>query len=74
MYIVSAFFYIFDLAVKRSRLTQGHHLNSLVVLEFPVLRSKFEGHRSNEFVEEDLLFFFIIYQHGGHVGHVTWTI
>ena len=38
-----------------------------------MLHTKFEGHQSIG-SGEDFLRFFIIYGHGGHVGHVTLLI
>ena len=39
-----------------------------------MLQTKFQGHRSIGSGEEDFLRFFTIYEHGGHVGHVTQLI
>ena len=39
-----------------------------------MLHTKFQGHWSIGSGEEDFLRFFIIYGHGGHVGHVTQLI
>ena len=40
-----------------------------------MLHAKFQDHRTFGSGEEDLLRFFpIIYGHGSHLGHVTWTI
>ena len=42
-----------------------------------MLRAKFQDHRTSGSGEEDFLRFlvlFTIYGHGGHLGHVTWTI
>ena len=35
-----------------------------------MLHAKFQDHRTSSSGEED----FTIYGHGGHLGHVTWTI
>ena len=35
-----------------------------------MLHAKFQDHRTSGSGE----FFFTIYGHGGHLGHVTWTI
>ena len=43
-------------------------------LESPTLHTKFRGIRSTGSGEEDFLKVFTIYGHGGHLGHVTWTI
>ena len=43
----------------------------LVVLGYQMLHTKFQGHRSINSGEEDFLRFFNIYEHGGHLGHVT---
>ena len=39
-----------------------------------MLQAKFQDHRTSDSGEEDFLRFFTIYGHGGHLGHVTWTI
>ena len=39
-----------------------------------MLHAKFQDHRTSGSGEEDFLRFFTIYGHGGHLGHVTWTI
>ena len=39
-----------------------------------MLHAKFQDHRTSGSGEEDFLSFFTIYGHGGHLGHVTWTI
>ena len=39
-----------------------------------MLHAKFQDHRTSDSGEEDFLRFFTIYGHGGHLGHVTWTI
>ena len=36
--------------------------------------TKFRGNWPTGSGEEDLLKVFAIYSHGGHLGHVTWTI
>ena len=41
--------------------------------ESPMLHTKFHWNRSTGSREEDLKVFTII-GHGGHLGHVTWTI
>ena len=46
----------------------------LVVLEYLMLYTSFQGHRLFGSREEDFLKVFTIYGHGGHIGHVTWTI
>ena len=38
-----------------------------------MLHVKFQNHRSSG-SGEDFLKVFAIYSHGGHLGHVTWTI
>ena len=38
-----------------------------------MLHAKFQDHRTSGSGEK-YLFFFTIYGHGGHLGHVTWTI
>ena len=39
-----------------------------------MLCTKFLNHRLSGSGEEDFLKVFAIYSHGGHLGHVTWTI
>ena len=39
-----------------------------------MLHTKFHGNRPAGSGEEDFLKVFTIYGHGGHLGHVTWTI
>ena len=39
-----------------------------------MLHAKFQDHRISGSGEEDFLKVFTIYGHGGHLGHVTWTI
>ena len=42
-----------------------------------MLHAKFQNHRSSGFTgfrEEDFFKVFVIYSHGGHLGHVTLTI
>ena len=39
-----------------------------------MLHVKFQENRSSGSGEGDFLKVFIIYGHGGHLGHVTWTI
>ena len=39
-----------------------------------MLHAKFQDHRTSNSGEEDILKVFTIYGHGGHLGHVTWTI
>ena len=39
-----------------------------------MLHAKFQDHRTSDSGGEDFLRFFTIYGHGGHLGHVTWTI
>ena len=43
---------------------------NLVVLEHPMLHTKFQGHRLFGSREEDFLKF-LLYGHGGHLGHKT---
>ena len=51
---------MFDLAENRSRSNQVHHSNNLVLLEYSMLYTKFQG--------------FTIYGHGGHLGPVLQLI
>ena len=46
--------------------TQGHHLKTLVALEYPMLYTKFQGHRQRSSKEEDLLSFV------PYMGMVMW--
>ena len=39
-----------------------------------MLHAKFQDNRTSGSGEEDLFKVFTIYGHGGHLGHVTWTI
>ena len=39
-----------------------------------MLHVKLQNHRPPGSGEEDFLKVFAIYSHGGHLGHVTWTI
>ena len=41
--------------------------------ESPMLHTKVRGNRPSGSREEDFWRVFIIYGHGGHLGHVTWT-
>ena len=46
----------------------------MVVLGYPMLHTKFQGHWSVGSGEEESLKVFTIYGHGGHIGHVTLTV
>ena len=39
-----------------------------------MLHAKFQDHRISGSGEEEFFKVFSIYGHGGHLGHVTWTI
>ena len=39
-----------------------------------MLHTKFQDHRPSGSGKENIKGFFAIYSHGGHLGHVTWTI
>ena len=39
-----------------------------------MLHAKFQDHRTSGSGEVDFFKVFTIYGHGGHLGHVTWTI
>ena len=39
-----------------------------------MIHSKFQDHRTSDSGEDDFFKVFTIYGHGGHLGHVTWTI
>ena len=65
----------FDLAVNLSRSTQGQHLNKLGSTR--ALDAAYQVSRSSAFwFRRRRSFFkvFIIYGHGGHLGHVTRTV
>ena len=47
---------------------------NFVDLHSLMLHVKFQNHRPSDSEEEDFNFFFAIYSHGGHLGHVTLTI
>ena len=47
---------------------------NFVELHCLMLHAKFQNHRPSGSGEENLLKVFAIYSHGGHLGHVTWTI
>ena len=47
---------------------------NFVELESPMLHAAFPYHRTSGSGEEDFFKVFTIYGHGGHLGHVTWTI
>ena len=53
--------------------TGGVHMY-VVVLEHPMLHTKFQGHQPFGSGEDDFFKGFTIYGHGGHLGHVTWTV
>ena len=46
---------------------------NLVVLEHPMLYTKFQGHQPFQFWRRRFFKVFAIYGHGGHLGHVTGT-
>ena len=39
-----------------------------------MLHAKFQNRRPSGSGQKDFLKVFAIYRHGGHLGHVTWTI
>ena len=39
-----------------------------------MLQVKFQDHTTSGTGEEDFVKVFTLYEHGGHLGHVTWTI
>ena len=47
---------------------------NFVDLHSLMLHAKFQNHRPSGSEEEDFLKVFVIYSHGGHLGHVTLTI
>ena len=47
---------------------------NVVELESPILHAKFQDHRIWFWRKRRVLKVFIIYGHGGHLGHLTWTI
>ena len=65
----------FDLAIERSRSSEGLSWTIFVVLVYSLLHTMFQlqDHRQIDYREENLQIF-TIYAHGGHVGHVIKTI
>ena len=47
---------------------------NLVVLQYLMLHTNFQGNQLFGSREEDFFKVFTIYGYGGHIGHVTWTI
>ena len=47
---------------------------NFVDLRSLMLYAKIQNHRPSGSEEEDFKFFFDIYSHGGHLGHVSLTI
>ena len=48
---------------------------NFVELHCPMVHAKFQNHRPSGYGEDFFIkFFFAIYSHGDHLGHVTWTI
>ena len=47
---------------------------NFVELHCLMLYAKFQSHRPSGSGDEDFNVFFYFYSHGGHLGHVTWTI
>ena len=47
---------------------------NLIWFEHPMLHTKFQGHRPFGSGKKDFFKIFIIYWHGGHLGHVTCTV
>ena len=39
-----------------------------------MLHTNFQGHQPFGSGEEDFFKVLTIYRHGGHLGHVTWTV
>ena len=62
------------------KIGQGHPKVMIYInfVELPslMLHAKFQNHKPSGSGEEDFksFFFFAIYSHGGHLGHVTLTI
>ena len=54
--------------------SHSHDLYQLVELLSLNLHAKFQNHWPSGSGEEDFLKVFALYSHGGHLGHVTWTI
>ena len=50
------------------------HIINFVELHCLMLHAKFQNQRPSGSGEEDFQKVFAIYSHGGHLGHVTWTI
>ena len=61
----------------RARSSQGYDLHVHKLCSAPLpdasLHAKFQNQRPSG-SREDFLKVFAIYSHGGHLGHVTWTI
>ena len=58
-------------------LNYGHHLNKFGSFQSPHNTCQFHGNQPSSPEEKDLDLFRlvnIIYRHGRHLGHVTWTI
>ena len=47
---------------------------NFVVLQTLMLHTKFQGNWPTSSREEDFFKVLSIFEHGGHLGHVTWTI
>ena len=47
---------------------------NVVELNCLMLHAKLQNHMPSGSGEEDVLNVFAFYSHGGHLGHVTWTI
>ena len=62
------------LPLKRSRSTQGHHLNKLGSTRVPDAAYKFSRSSAFWFQRRRIFHVFTIYGNGGHLGHVPWTI
>ena len=66
---------MFDLDVKKSMSTQGHYLNSLSSARVPNATHQLVSPSVHWFQRRRIFKGFnYIYVHGGHVGHVNWTI
>ena len=65
---------MFDLVVNRPRSTQGHYLNNLSSTPVPNATYQISRQNNPPVQEKRFVKVFTVNRHGGHVGHVTWTI
>ena len=64
-----------DLSCLCRKIGQGHpRVMIYIYCRPPLLYAKFQNHWPPGSDEEDFLKIFVIYSHGGHLGHVTMTL